>query len=87
MLTIQSQFSYALNKFNLRFRYTGYWNHRYGPVGLQADIKNICFITQFGSVGLLTGYQKSIREHYRYCPTGAADRSGTSISLFVVLLI
>ena len=29
-----------------------------------------CFITQYGPVGLLTGYLKSFREHYRYCPPG-----------------
>ena len=29
------------------------------------------FITQYGLVGLLTGYKKkSISEHYRYCPVG-----------------
>ena len=49
------QFGYALNKFNLCFRYTGYRNHRHGPAGLQADIKN-GFITQYGPHGLLTCY-------------------------------
>ena len=28
------------------------------------------FITQYGPTGLLTGYKKSISEHYRYGPTG-----------------
>ena len=52
------QFGSALNKFNLCFRYTRYRNHRHGPTGLQAGIKN-GFITQYGLVGLLTGYKKN----------------------------
>ena len=62
------QFNYALNEFNVCLLYR--ISESPAPSRWAAGRYQNGFITQYGPAGLLTGYKKSISEHYRYGPAG-----------------